>query len=423
MKRFTFFLSAILFSQIAFSQFTVKVLDIVTNDLVYDSKTDRIYVTIPSSNGANGNSIGIINPNTKQLENTVFIGSEPTVMAISDDGKYIYTGFSGTSTVRKFIVSSQQADIQFPLGSDNFSGPFYAYDICVMPNNPNTIAVSRIVKNSTGFYGTAIYDSGVVRPVNTDSNNPHNDSYVIGFYNDSIMFGYNNHSTGYDFNILKVDTFGVKEIDNFGCLVTGWNIDNFVVNEKKLYFDYGNAVDVTNMAMPYVTGTFSKANGPVAYDNYKNLVCYVTNESYGGKLTLKKYNPNNFLIQSSYDILEATGDVRNFITCGNGKYAFNTSEGKLVLLTEKLNGIINSDRKISIISVFPNPSTNYISINNPEHKDFVSFTIFDLRGAVVLTSKFSSEEPIDISNLQKGIYLIKVIDSDNNEYIEKLFKE
>ena len=151
MKRFTIIFLMISFSRIVFSQFDVEVLNIKTNDLVYDGITDRIYVTIPSSNGANGNSIGIINPNTQQLENTVFMGSEPTVMAISDDGQFIYTGFSGASTVRKFVVSTQEADIQFSLGSDNFSGPFYAYDICVMPSNPNTIAVSRIVKGSTGF--------------------------------------------------------------------------------------------------------------------------------------------------------------------------------------------------------------------------------------------------------------------------------
>ena len=59
----------------AFSQFEINTVDVTTNDLIYDSKTDRIYVSIPSSNGSNGNSIGVINPTNYTLENTIFIGS------------------------------------------------------------------------------------------------------------------------------------------------------------------------------------------------------------------------------------------------------------------------------------------------------------------------------------------------------------
>src|ERR1035437_6822948 len=110
------------------AQFKVSAIKVTTNDLIYNPATDRIYACIPSSNGSNGNSIGIINPTTLALEKTVFIGSEPTVMDISDDGQYIYVGFSGSATVRRFNVNTQTADIQFPLGSSSYDGPFYAYD-------------------------------------------------------------------------------------------------------------------------------------------------------------------------------------------------------------------------------------------------------------------------------------------------------
>ena len=82
MKK-NYLLVFIILPMFAFSQFDVNTVEVTTNDLVYDSNTDRIYVSIPSSNGANGNSIGVINPNNNTLENTVFIGSEPTALAIS----------------------------------------------------------------------------------------------------------------------------------------------------------------------------------------------------------------------------------------------------------------------------------------------------------------------------------------------------
>ncbi len=84
-------------SSLTFAQLQVNTLNLTTNDLVYDLVTNKIYASIPSANGSNGNSIGVINPNTYLLENTIFIGSEPTVLAISDNGQYIYSGFSGSS--------------------------------------------------------------------------------------------------------------------------------------------------------------------------------------------------------------------------------------------------------------------------------------------------------------------------------------
>ena len=98
-------------SSMAFAQLQVNTLNLTTNDLVYDSVTNKIYASIPSANGSNGNSIGVINANTYLLENTIFIGSEPTILAISDNGQYIYSGFSGSSTVRRFDVASQTAGI------------------------------------------------------------------------------------------------------------------------------------------------------------------------------------------------------------------------------------------------------------------------------------------------------------------------
>ena len=76
-------------SSLTFAQLQVNALNLTTNDLVYDSVTDKIYASIPSANGSNGNSIGVINPNTYLLENTIFIGNEPTILAISDNGQYI----------------------------------------------------------------------------------------------------------------------------------------------------------------------------------------------------------------------------------------------------------------------------------------------------------------------------------------------
>lgn len=404
------------------AQFNVSALKIVTNDVIYNPFTGKIYVTIPSSNGSNGNSIGIINPSTMSLEKTVFIGSEPTIMDISDNGQYIYVGFSGSSTVRRFNVNTQTADIQFPLGSDSFSGPFYAYDITVMPGNPNTIAVSRIVKGSTGFYGVAIYDSGIPRITTTISTYPNNDSYVIHFINNTTMWGFNNHSTGFDFNKLTVDANGVKEGLNVGSLVNSFSVNDFVYDNSKtkVFFDYGSVIDLT-YSSPFTIGTFTGANGRVTYDNVKNLACYATNTdtySTNSAITFKRYNPNTFLLHDSQLINGYSGQIKDITTCGGGYYAFNTSDYVILIkdLTTGLDNVYGTNKKLEI---YPNLVKDQFSIRNDT--EIKKLQIIDLSGKIVAEHN-NPDKTIHVTDIAKGTYIIKCYDTDNHCYTSKLMK-
>ncbi|HET7733928.1 MAG TPA: T9SS type A sorting domain-containing protein [Paludibacter sp.] len=404
------------------AQFKVSAVKVATNDLIYNPFTNKIYVTIPSSNGSNGNSIGIINPATLALEKTIFIGSEPTIMDISDDGQYIYVGFSGSSTVRRFNVNTQTADIQFPLGSDNFSGPFYAYDIAVMPGNPNTIAVSRIVNNSTGFYGVAIYDSGTPRPTTTISTYPNNDSYVIRFINSTTMWGFNNHSTGFDFNKLTVDATGVKEGTNVGSIVNSFSVNDFVYDntKTKAFFDYGAVIDLS-YSLPYTIGTFTGANGRVAYDKFRNLACYATTDnsySTSSVITFKRYNPNTFLLYDSQVISGYTGQVKHITACGGGCYAFNTGD-YVIILKDPTAGTATIYETNKNLEIYPNPAKNQFTIRNDIQ--IRKLQIIDMAGKVV-AEHTNPDNTVQVSEIAKGSYIVKCYDNENACYTTRLMK-
>lgn len=225
----------------SFCQLQVNTIDISTNDLVYDANTDRIYVSIPSENGSNGNSIGVINPTTNKLENTIFIGSEPTVLAIADNGEYIYCGFSGSSTIRRFKVASQTSGIQFSLGTDSSTGSYYAEDIEVMPNAPRTIAVSR--KNN-GFSprheGVAIFDDAVMRK-NTTSD--HTGSNKIEFTEQNSLIGYNNETTEFGIRKHTIENAGVNTSSITKNILSNFALD-FIYEEMILNLKELTAVNV-----------------------------------------------------------------------------------------------------------------------------------------------------------------------------------
>ena len=111
------------------AQLEVKVLDIIANQVIYDSNAKKIYASIPSANGANGNSIGVIDPVSQTLENTFFIGSEPNVLAISDNNQYLYVGFETASLVRRWDIASKSVNLQFSLGTDPSLGALFVEDM------------------------------------------------------------------------------------------------------------------------------------------------------------------------------------------------------------------------------------------------------------------------------------------------------
>ena len=400
-------------SSLTFAQLQVNTLNLTTNDLVYDLVTNKIYASIPSANGSNGNSIGVINPNTYLLENTIFIGSEPTVLAISDNGQYIYSGFSGSSTVRRFDVTTQTAGLQFSLGSDSSTGSYYVEDIEVMPNQPSTIAISR--KNN-GFSprheGVVIYDNNVMRPTTTPD---HTGSNRIEFTSQNSLIGYNNETTEFGIRRLSVNSNGVSNVSVTQNVLSNFYLD-FIYKDNYMYSFDGKVIDVTTA--PFVIGQFSNASGPVVYDSYYNRVCFASYD-FSGNITFKRFNPNTFLLYDSLPISQAFGSVKNIITCGNGCYAFNTTDNKVVIIKDSTLGLSESEER-NIISIYPNPTTDYLYIESD--LDIKDIQISDLNGRVINNLEFQDNK-INLASLQTGIYFAKISDINGKILTKKIVKK
>ncbi|MFZ4741426.1 MAG: serine hydrolase [Bacteroidales bacterium] len=70
-------------------------------------------------------------------------------------------------------------------------------------------------------------------------------------------------------------------------------------------------------------------------------------------------------------------------------------------------------------SIFPNPANTILNIDIPSEDRFM-LEIIDILGKTILTIK--NQNKIDVSNLEKGIYIIKIIQGENY-YIQKFVKE
>jgi hypothetical protein len=66
----------------------------------------------------------------------------------------------------------------------------------------------------------------------------------------------------------------------------------------------------------------------------------------------------------------------------------------------------NVQRNKTALAVFPCPATNRIQLKNAPDGE-INITIFSLDGQVLLSTKMSGSQTIDINKLSPGLYLLK----------------
>ena len=140
----------------------VRKIALKANDIIYSPSTNMLYASVGSSVGTGGNTITPVDPSTGETGTPVFIGSEPNLLAISDDGNTMYAALDGAFSVRRFEVQTQTPGLQFPVGADNFHGIYVVNDLAVAPGEPGTVAVVRYYRGtSPPEAGVAVFENGV----------------------------------------------------------------------------------------------------------------------------------------------------------------------------------------------------------------------------------------------------------------------
>jgi len=404
-----------LISAVSYCQYQVNILNIVANDLVYDHIGDKIYISIPSANGPNGNSLGVIKCSDCTLEKTISIGSEPSVLAISDNARYIYVGFNGSSTVRRFNVGTQTPEIQFTIGSSTHYGPYYAEDIEVMPGNSNTIAVSRKrLGVSPRHAGVAVFDNGIMRDNVTQS---HTGSNKIEFSDHpNWVYGYNNESTEFGLRRLTIDSSGIYQVGVFQNVFGGFGSD-FIYANNTVYSTNGKAVDVSNA--PFVTGQFfSNMSGRPVYDSLINKVFYATYTFSGSNVHFRRYNNETFIEEYSILIPQVKDNIISMITCGTGCYAFNSADNKVVIIKDTTTNTTD-DLHATKTTIYPNPAIDFINVQTT-HAIHSAF-IFNVTGQI--QKHFNDiSKPLFVGDLDSGIYFLQVIHQNNEKSNYKFVK-
>jgi VCBS repeat-containing protein len=179
------------------------------NDLTYDAPRNRLLASLNGFDYSHPNSVVAVNPSTGQVTSTLLSGNSPGVMAVSQDGQYLYVAKNTPESIAQITLSTGATVRDISIG-DTIT------DIDVMPGQPETIAVA-VNGNSSG--DVMIYDAGVKRAGSTA--NYFGSS--IAFNDDGTeIYQYNNATTGFDLYRLVVGASSLTKDYGVGSLFTGF---------------------------------------------------------------------------------------------------------------------------------------------------------------------------------------------------------
>jgi hypothetical protein len=226
---------------------TVTTLDLPANDIVWDPYSQLLYASLPSSYGAHGNSIAVINPANGKIKAYHFAGSEPTQLALSSDSQYLYVGLNGNGSVQRLILPNFTPDIDVPLSTTDEEA-IEALQIAVSPADDHTWAVALgSTECCSQSYGLYFYKDATQLPDSITAY-PYVDDFV--WPSPSTMYGYSNGTV----SLITTNSSGGTVTQQWTGDTDGSTID------YAAGLIYGNDGAVFNPATGFLLGSYDLGN-------------------------------------------------------------------------------------------------------------------------------------------------------------------
>ena len=159
-------------------------------------------------------------------------------------------------------------------------------------------------------------------------------------------------------------------------------------------------------------------------------------------------SPDWFVVLNSYNLLDTNGDWKTSVTLDMFAYDAGTDSGtdyssanlvtnpfqpisminsapingnKMGTITIVLQSVLSVDTIDSIdnIKIYPNPTSGSIKISNDNGIDIKKVNLYNILGKMV-SSKEGGLTDYDFSELEQGVYILKLISKDNKVKTQKL---
>jgi hypothetical protein len=198
---------------------SMQCIDIYTKNLVVDPTRSVLYASVSASSPLFGNTVVRIDPTSVSVTGTVFVGSSPDALAITDDGVSLYVGEDGTASVCRVDTASGGIYDSVYLGPGPNGGVLLASEIAAVPGSATQwVAVTQSTASS-GFPGLELYDGTTLlsqwAPLGAEVGS-------IAFVSPTILFGFDDLDTSFDLYEFSVTSTRLTELNDASGLIQGF---------------------------------------------------------------------------------------------------------------------------------------------------------------------------------------------------------
>ncbi len=382
-----------------------------TNDNLIAGKAYNIFIRGDRNYNFSGDGI----PNS----NTVLpsIGTLNLAQAVSSSalnpaaGGFDFVGNPYQATLDMTIVTKNGINPNFMYIWDPNAasqGAYQTIDISAGSTDPKRFIEPGqsffVVNNSTGGPANIEFISAAKTPQATNAgtfstNNPRPKMTIE-------LWGNNSNPFRYDTAVLKFDG------ENFVNMMDApkiWNFEeNFSINKN------GTLLSIENRAMP--------TDGEVILFDFSNVgktdfELRISLEHLGINLSTslvdRFLNTETTLNSDGVTVIPFTVDFTNANSFSNDRFSIRF--GKSTLSNDRINNLT--------FSMYPNPTRDFIEVQLGSGYENGEIIFYNLLGQQVKAVKnVSNKSQIGITDLERGVYLVKVI-SENKEVTQKLIKK
>jgi hypothetical protein len=315
--------------------------DIQASHVIADPVRGVFYATVDGTAAKYANSLVVVDAASASVVTSVFVGSQPWTMALSDDASTLWVSLRGSDEIRRIDLTSG-APVpaeKFHLPEGSFGDLPYAGPMVVLPGTKDSVALSLHYEGlSPSYAGSVVLDNGVARPSQTPG---HTGASRLTGGPAGWLFGFNNLHTGFGFYSLKVSPSGLTSTEHED-LMSGFSTD-IVYASGRVYATTGEVVDVASPESPVKAGEFA-FSGVAVLPLAPAPRLLMLSASFNEPVTLRSLDTTTFtqvdsVEYPSVDLQEATDLVST-----NGKsLAFVGGSGfgdptRLYLLTNPFGG-------------------------------------------------------------------------------------
>lgn len=316
------------------------------NFVISDPVRNKVYATTPGYLGENGNKLLVINPATRQIEDELFVGSNPNEMAISGDGNILNILLEGANKVVRLNLNNFQfmEEITQPLEiferirSEDLLHARKLMKLAVSPLAPDTLAIGSIDNRfgSPEDYEVKIYSSG--EPFAQATSHPSTDALIF-VNNETVLTSVSNSSGGSITEFQVTD----NELIDLGRVATEGFSRYAQIHDNFIYDTTGTRFPITSYEEEGFVDLGNKHFGrSLQVNTASNEVFYIfhdVNQGFG--FSIQAYDLLTGAHTGTFDLNRGNLNgafrfIRSSFLTQTGEIGLNTEHQELIILHESL---------------------------------------------------------------------------------------